>query len=226
MINEKEAGSYLNSGLLALGLEPLSAPCLAQFWLYFLELEKWNRKMNLVAKAADKDILETHFLDSLTLLPEVSDGPLLDVGSGAGFPGLALKIAKPELPVVLLEPRQKRVSFLRHVVRSLHLRGIEVVAGRLSADDQDFVSTYGQFPLITSRALAEIDSFLALVAPVSPPAGRVLCMKGPRCEEELDIWRKQSPFSPFIMERGVRFTLPFSGAGRSVVMFRKKGAPV
>ncbi|MDD5759064.1 MAG: 16S rRNA (guanine(527)-N(7))-methyltransferase RsmG [Desulfobulbaceae bacterium] len=225
MIREEEAGRYLNSGLLSLGLEPLSAPCLARFWLYFLELEKWNRKMNLVAKATEKDILETHFLDSLTLLPELIDGPLLDVGSGAGFPGLALKIAKPELSVVLLEPRQKRVNFLRHVIRSLHLQDIEVVPDRLTADDQAFISTYGQFPLITSRALAEIDPFLALVAAVSPPAGRVLCMKGPRCEEELAAWRQQSPCSPFVMERGVHFALPFSGAGRSVVIFRKKEEP-
>lgn len=221
MIRDDEAGNYLNSGLLALGLEPLSPACLAQFWLYFLELDKWNRKMNLVAKAAEKDILETHFLDSLTLLPEVSDGPLLDVGSGAGFPGLALKIARPELSVILLEPRQKRVSFLRHVIRSLHLSGIEVVADRLSADDQAFVETHGQFPLITSRALSEIDPFLALVTPISSAGGRVLCMKGPRCEDELARWRQQSPFSPFVMERWVRFTLPFSGAERSVVIFRK-----
>lgn len=221
MIREDEAGSYLNSGLLALGLEPLSISCLAQFWLYFLELEKWNRKMNLVAKAAEKEILETHFLDSLTLLPEINDGPLLDVGSGAGFPGLSLKIARPELSVTLLEPRQKRVSFLRHIIRSLHLSGIEVVADRLAVADQAFVEIHGQFPLITSRALSEIDPFLALVAPVSPTEGLVLCMKGPRCEEELAVWRQQSPSSPFVMERDVRFTLPFSGAGRSVVIFRK-----
>jgi 16S rRNA (guanine527-N7)-methyltransferase len=221
MISEEEAGRYLNSGLHSLGLEPLSASCLAQFWFYFLELEKWNQKMNLVGKAPERDILETHFLDSLTLLPEINGEPLLDVGSGAGFPGLALKIAYPELSVTLLEPRQKRVSFLRHVIRSLRLTGIEVVAERLSLDDQAFVQAYGQFPVITSRALAEIDPFLALVEPILSPQGQVLCMKGPRCEEELTFWRQQSPSSPFVVERTVRFSLPFSGAGRSVVIFKK-----
>ena len=221
MIGEKEASQHLSRGLLALGIEALPSPCLSQLWLYFAELDKWNRKMNLVAKAAELEILETHFLDSLTLLPEITGGPLLDVGSGAGFPGLALKIARPELAVTLLEPRQKRVSFLQHVIRSLHLTGIEVLADRLVTDDQAFVQAHGQFPLITSRALAEIDPFLALVDPLSPPAGQVLCMKGPRCEEELALWRQQSPHSPFAVERCVRFNLPFSGAERSLVVFKK-----
>jgi len=221
MIGEDEAVRHLNHGLHALGFKPLPASCLSQLWRYFAELEKWNRKMNLVAKAAEMDILETHFLDSLTLLPEISDGPLLDVGSGAGFPGLVLKIASPALSVTLLEPRQKRVSFLQHVIRSLHLTGIEVVADRLAADDQDFVQKHGQFPTITSRALAEIDPFLALVEPISPPEGRVLCMKGPRCDEELAAWQQHSPFSPFIVERSVHFSLPFSGAGRNLVVFKK-----
>jgi len=222
MISEEEACRHLSHGLHTLGLGPLPASCLSQFWHYFSELEKWNRKMNLVAKAAEMDIIETHFLDSLTLLPEINAGPLLDVGSGAGFPGLVLKIARPELSVTLLEPRQKRVSFLQHIIRSLHLTGIKVVAERLAVDDdQTFVQEHGQFPSITSRALAEIDPFLALVEPISPPQGQVLCMKGPRCDEELAAWRQQTPFSPFVVDRTVRFSLPYSGAGRSLVIFRK-----
>ncbi len=221
MINQDEASRYLKRGVQALGFESLPDSCFTQFWFYFSELEKWNRKMNLVAKAADMDILETHFLDSLTLLPEINTGSLLDVGSGAGFPGLALKIACPQLAVTLLEPRQKRVSFLQHVIRSLHLTGIEVVAKRLVMDDQAFVQAHGQFSSITCRALSEIDSFLSLVEPLVPVQGRVLCMKGPRCDEELAIWRQQSPSSPFALERCVRFSLPFSGAERSLVIFKK-----
>lgn len=225
MISKEETCRHLNHGLHTLGIGPLSDQSLSQLWLYFSELEKWNRKMNLVAKAAEMDILENHFLDSLTLLPEIGAGPLLDVGSGAGFPGLALKIARPELSVTLLEPRQKRVSFLQHIIRCLHLTGIEVVAARLATDDQNFIQAYGQFPVITCRALAEIDPFLALVEPISPPQGRVLCMKGPRCDEEIAVWQQQSPLSPFVVERCVRFSLPFSGAGRSLVIFKKVSDP-
>lgn len=221
MISQEVAGQFLSRGLHSLGLSPLPAAGLAQLWLYFAELDKWNRKMNLVAQAPALDILETHFLDSLTLLPQITDGPLLDVGSGAGFPGLVVKIACPELSVTLLEPRQKRVTFLQHVIRALKLSGIQVVAKRLNADDRDFVQAHGRFPLITSRALAEIDPFLSLVEAIVPPQGRVLCMKGPKADEEIAAWRQKSPASPFVVERSVRSTLPSSGAERRLIIFKK-----
>jgi len=222
MISQEVAGQFLSRGLHSLGLNPLPATGLAQLWLYFAELDKWNRKMNLVAQAPALDILETHFLDSLTLLPQIADGPLLDVGSGAGFPGLVVKIACPELSVTLLEPRQKRVTFLQHVIRTLKLSGIQVVAERLDTDDMRFVHMHGQFPLITSRALAEIDSFLNLVTAIAPPQGRVVCMKGPKVDEEIAGWRQKSPASPFVIERSVHFNLPSSGAERRLIVFKKR----
>lgn len=226
MIERHEACLILSRGLEALGLAPLADDRLAQLWGYFTELDKWSRTINLVAKAPAAEILENHFLDSLTLLPEIlampsAPGPLLDVGSGAGFPGLVLKIAQPDLSVTLLEPRQKRASFLRHVIRTLHLSGIEVLESRLEANGQAFRHAHGQFPLITSRALAEIGPFLAMVEAIAPPRGQVLCMKGPKAEEELAAWRRQSPASPFVVERHLSFSLPFSGARRCLVIFRK-----
>ena len=224
MLSQDEACRHLAEGLRDLGIEPLPSSTLAQLWRYFTELMRWNRTMNLVAEAPDQGVLENHFLDSLTLLPLLGEGPLLDVGTGAGFPGLALKIARPELEVTLVEPRQKRVSFLRQVIRTLKLTGITVVADRLEGADQGFVEAHGLFPLITSRALNEIGPFLSLVEAIAPPGGRILCMKGPKADEELAAWRKQSPASPFVQERRIDFTLPFSGAGRTLLIF-KKGNP-
>jgi 16S rRNA (guanine527-N7)-methyltransferase len=223
MISQEEAVTLLEHGLHALGIDPLPAPRLTQLFAYCTELGKWGRTMNLVAQAPAGEVLENHFLDSLTLLPALADpcGPLLDVGSGAGFPGLVLKIAQPELAVCLLEPRQKRVLFLRHIIRTLKLTGIQVVEGRLHPGDAAFVQAHGQFPLITSRAVTEIGPFLDLVAAVAPPQGLVLCMKGPKADEELAVWREQWPASPFEVERALEFTLPHSGARRRVVVFRK-----
>jgi 16S rRNA (guanine527-N7)-methyltransferase len=221
MIDQDAACQHLSRGLESLGLAPLPSASLSQLWLYFTELAKWNRTINLVAQAPDPEILENHFLDSLTLLPELTAGPLLDVGSGAGFPGLVLKIARPELSVTLLEPRQKRVSFLRHIIRTLQLTGIEVVDSRLEGNDQAFSRSHGQFSIITCRALAEIAPFLAMVEAISPPQGQVLCMKGPKANEELAAWREQSPGSPFAVERQLSFSLPFSGARRSLIIFKK-----
>ena len=101
---------------------------------YFSELKRWSRKVNLISRnASDEEIVEKHFLDSLALLDVLREpnASLLDVGSGAGFPGLVCKAACPGLPVALVEPRLKRVSFLRHICRLLDLSDVEVHGRRL-----------------------------------------------------------------------------------------------
>jgi len=136
---------------------------------YFQELKKWNSTYNLVGKAPDQDLIEKHFLDSLTLLPLMQEwgcpSPLLDIGTGAGFPGLVLKAALPELQVTLLEPRQKRVAFLKHIVRTLGLRGVTILAARLEPEGQlayaaanqaSTPTTLPPHPVITSRAFTRI----------------------------------------------------------------------
>lgn len=219
----------LAAGLRHLGLPPEPA-AIARLCRYHEELLKWSRRINLVAAAPPREMLETHFLDSLTLWPLLATLPddrlpfsLLDVGSGAGFPGLALKCWRPEaLEVTLMEPRLKRVSFLRHVIRTLGLQqGTRVLARRLEPEAADDPELMGRFTVITSRAFTAIAPFLALCAPLIPPGGRVICMKGPRAEAELAAWRQAQPDSPYLLEQTATFTLPFSGAERNLLVFRK-----
>lgn len=194
---------------------------------YCAELLRWSAKINLVAKAPLREIWETHFLDSLSLLrvlPPLGSAqqPLLDIGTGAGFPGLALKAARPELPVILVEPRQKRVSFLRHVIRTLGLKEIEVLCGRLEKTSGEVDGQILAVPLITSRAFTNIGEFLLHAAAVNPPGGRVICMKGPRAGEEIEAWRAEQPESPYRLQEIIALTLPFSGKVRNLVIFRKE----
>ena len=182
--------------------------------VYLAELMKWSRRVNLVARdTPEAQVVETHFLDSLTLLPFL-DGAgevhLLDVGSGAGFPGLALACVRPDARCTLCEPRQKRVSFLRHVVRTLGLANVEVVAERIEAHLADWP---GRFTHITSRAVAEPAAFLPLVRPLVTPATRVLLMLA-RAEGLAGIDRLVS--GPWRVDAERRFVLPFSGAPRLV----------
>ena len=182
--------------------------------VYLAELMKWSRRVNLVARdTPEAQVVETHFLDSLTLLPFL-DGAgevhLLDVGSGAGFPGLALACVRPDARFTLCEPRQKRVSFLRHVVRTLGLANVEVVAERVEAHLADWP---GRFTHITSRAVAEPAAFLPLVRPLVTPATRVLLMLA-RAEGLAGIDRLVS--GPWRVDAEHRFVLPFSGAPRLV----------
>ena len=199
-------GAQLGLAMDAAGVERLL--------VYLAELMKWSRRVNLIARdTPETRVVETHFLDSLTLLPFL-DGAgevhLLDVGSGAGFPGLALACVRPDARFTLCEPRQKRVSFLRHVVRTLGLANVEVVADRVEAQASAW---QGRFTHITSRAVAEPAAFLPLVRPLVTPATRVLLMLA-RAEGLAGIDRLVS--GPWRVDAERRFVLPFSKAPRLV----------
>jgi len=218
--------TILREGLSRLNLT-LDDTALADLCRYQAELAKWSQKMNLIAKAPLAEVIETHFLDSLTLLPVLDElppaGPLLDIGSGAGFPGLALKIARPSLAVTLVEPRQKRVSFLRHVVRTVGLSGIEVIAERIEPGQATLQGETGSFPIITSRAFTAIAGFLECTAALNPSSGTVICMKGRRAPEELAEWQALAPASPYSLTSTIETALPFSGIPRRLLLFTKVG---
>lgn len=199
----------------------LSTDIIDKFIVYLSELQKWNKKINLIGKAPERDIIEKHFFDSLLLLPHLKKShelKLLDVGSGAGFPGLIVKAACPSLLLTLAEPRQKRVSFLRHIIRTLQLQHVEIIDSRIEPGKEQQKNT---FPLITSRALSTIAEFLELIRHYSSSGGLVLCMKGPKAEEEINQWQKASPQSPFTLVDSSQYRLPFSGDIRNIVTFRK-----
>ncbi len=190
---------------------------------YFSELKRWSRKVNLISKSAtDEEIVEKHFLDSLALLSliKLPTASLLDVGSGAGFPGLVCKAARPEMKVDLVEPRLKRVSFLRHICRLLDLADVEVHGCRLEDRTLEGEATCGW---VVSRAVAEIGDFLTLCSRFKEYGSTVVCMKGPGYLDELDDrtiaasgWRQVDTKT---------YCLPFSGAQRSLLVFRGLESP-
>ena len=219
-----ECATILQTDLDRLGLrldqEDIQALC-----LYLAELTKWNRKMNLIAAASDQEVLDTHFLDSLTLLPLLKSLALpirlLDVGSGAGFPGLVLKAVFPELQVTLVEPRQKRVSFLKHIIRTLGLTEIDVQAVRL--EKHTIAAPLAEpFQVITSRAFTSISEFVELAEPLCQTGGTIVCMKGPKAQEEINSWQQENPESCLTLSDVQQFSLPFSKATRNLVIFTKE----
>ena len=197
-------------------LAPQAALALAT---YHAELKRWSGKVNLIAKnSTDQQIIENHFLDSLTLLPLLPTGArLLDIGTGAGFPGLACKAVRADLTVPLVEPRLKRVSFLRHIVRTLGLIGVEILAGRI--EDEQLLSPTVEFTHITSRAVTDIAGFLAMAGRFMRPELRLVCMKGPKWQEELRAADALIGTLPVVLEDVVEQTLPHSGALRALLVF-------
>lgn len=217
---EQEAERLLRRGLALLHLS-LAEEQVAHLVRYCLELEKWNRKVNLLAKDTPvADIVDKHFLDSLTLVPVIdrllpADGTLLDVGSGAGFPGLPLKIARPAWQVTLLEPRERRGIFLRHVIRTLQLAGIAVESSRIEEGRLASV-----FRIITGRAVADVPSFLALVQDLATPETYIICMQGEGGRQELAPGDQVGVFVCVGVEE-VR--LPLGGTPRFILLFRLAG---
>lgn len=190
---------------------------------YFSELKRWSRKVNLVSRnASDEEIVEKHFLDSLVLLDLLREpnASLLDVGSGAGFPGLVCKTARPGLPVALVEPRLKRVSFLRHICRLLDLSDVEVHGRRL---EEGIIEGESAFTWVVSRAVAEIGDFLALCGRFREYGSSVVCMKGPGYLEELDAMSEAEEGWYLIDTKAYR--LPYSGAQRALLVFKGVQAP-
>lgn len=209
----------LEMGLHQLGMEitPASVDRLA---IYFAELKKWSRKINLIAKSAgDEQIVENHFLDSLTILPLLggSGSHLLDIGTGAGFPALVCKAACPDLTVTLVEPREKRVSFLGHMVRTLGLTEVRILSCRV--EDETQLPSTTTFSHITARAVTEIGPLLRMVERFAPSGPQLVYMKGPRWQEEINAAAEILNRSSFRLDRVVECALPFSGAERRIVIF-------
>ncbi len=220
MGNDGIIQSLLRDGCHELELD-IDRDGLAKLETYYLELRRWSRRMNLIGKNQSAEaIIADHFLDSLLLLPHFSkqQSSLVDVGSGAGFPGLVCKAVEPQLVLKLVEPRLKRVSFLRHIIRCLELDSVEVVAERVENVEMATLSSSH----IVSRALADIAEFLGMIEGIVNETTRILCMKGPKWEEELILAQPVIDQMQLKLVRRDEFFLPYSGKQRFVLTFGKR----
>lgn len=175
-----------STGLQQLGLDPHKESLRAAFESYREELLAWNTRINLTAITDPEDVLLKHFLDSLTLLQICinSEARLLDIGSGAGFPGLPLKIVRPQWHVTLLEATAKKTLFLRHIVETLQLRDVEIIHGR--AEELAHQPEYrARFDIITARAVSALPALLEYCAPYCRVGGMIVLPKKGNLTEEL-----------------------------------------
>ena len=143
-------------------------------------LRQWNRTYNLVSASGLADLSSRHLLDSLSIHPHLAPGSLLDVGTGAGFPGLPLAIVNPERHCTLLDSAAKKIRFLQHVKRNLNIANIQLLNMRVEA-----LENGKKFANITSRAFASLLQFATSVRRVSGAGTRLLAMKGKYPEDEL-----------------------------------------
>ena len=201
-----DAVDLLKAGLEELGLG-YSEKQVEAFITYLEELKKWNGAYNLTALKTDRDIIIKHFLDSLlfakALPPEVLT--LADIGTGAGFPGIPIKIMFPDLTVFLIEPTQKKAIFLRHICSKLRLKNVEIIDKRIE-------EVKGlQVDVAVTRALYSVKEFIQKTKDILNKHGILILSKGPGLEKELEG----------IDQNGISisdFRLPFENIVRHMVV--------
>ena len=209
--------ALLQDGAQILGLT-LPPATLKQFLHYLEELKRWNARVNLTGLKTDRDIIIKHFLDSLAILPFLGRPPsLADLGAGAGFPGLILKLARPEMALTLVEARGKKAAFLNCLISLLNLTKVEVAQIHLTLS---LAKNWGpRFARVVSRATFALPRFLELAAPLLLPGGKAMALKGPSLPaRELEKAQQkcfQHGLSPLTVQE---YRLPLTGEPRLLVL--------
>ncbi|MFF3925182.1 16S rRNA (guanine(527)-N(7))-methyltransferase RsmG [Paenibacillus lactis] len=199
---------------------------LHQFEQYYELLVEWNEKMNLTGITERDQVYTKHFYDSLTLafyvkMPVI--GNMADIGSGAGFPGIPLKIAFPHLKLTIVDSLNKRITFLKHVVETLGLEQVELIHGR--AEEVARKQGYRDgFDLVTARAVARMAVLNEFCLPFTKVGGRFAAMKGSDPSEEVKDAARSLKELRGSLDQIYSFSLPIEESDRHIVIIDKKGA--
>ncbi len=207
-----------------------------QFYDYMNLLIEWNKKINLTAIIEPDEIILKHFIDSLTINNEIKRGDkIADIGTGAGFPGIPIKILNPENEVVLIDSLNKRLIFLDEVINKLGLKNISTVHAR--AEEIGHNKMYReQFDIVTSRAVAKLNVLLEYMKPLTKIGGKCICLKGPNIEQEISEAKNALEILGGEITKISEITLPGSDNKRTIINVlsvkhlpnrypRKPGAP-
>ena len=193
-----------------------------QFFEYMNLLIEWNEKMNLTAITEPTEIIEKHFIDSLTILNKIDNNQkVVDVGTGAGFPGIPLSIMNPTLKITLVDSLNKRLIFLQEVVAKLNLKNIEIVHARAEEFGQN--KKYREnFDIATSRAVANLSTLSEYLIPLVKVGGKVISMKASEAQEEINQAQKAIDVLGGKINKIEEFNLPQSDIGRTIIIIDKQ----
>ncbi|NLM04000.1 MAG: 16S rRNA (guanine(527)-N(7))-methyltransferase RsmG [Clostridiales bacterium] len=217
-----ELKKLLIEGSKEIGLE-IDDKKVEQIFLYKDILLEWNEKMNLTAITDDKEVIIKHFLDSISCIKMEqlkNQGSIIDVGTGAGFPGIPLKIIYPELKLTLLDSLQKRINFLKEVCEKLELKEVEFIHGRAEDYGQD-QNHRSKYDYAVARAVAPLNVLVEYCLPFVKTGGYFICQKGPSLDEEiLDAKKAIEVLGGKIVDKKA-VQLPFSDIIHHILVIEK-----
>lgn len=216
-----------NADILKKGIEDLGLKCsdetVDKFSKYREILVEWNQKMNLTGIEEEKEVYIKHFLDSVAAVKKgyIKDGmSIIDVGTGAGFPGLPLRICLENSKVTLLDSLNKRINFLSEVCTNINIDDIELIHGR--AEDFGKDEKYReQYDIATARAVAGLPILMEFCVPFIKVGGYFVCLKGPNADTELEESRKAMEVLGLEFVEKIDVELPEIELKHNIVVFKK-----
>ena len=213
---KQELEKYLNELKIELNENQINS-----FYKYMNLLIKWNEKINLTAITDPKEIIMKHFIDSLTINKYIEkDAKLIDIGTGAGFPGIPLKILRQDITVTLVDSLNKRINFLNEVIKEIGLEKIETIHSRAEEIGKN-VKYREKYDMATSRAVANIATLSEYLIPLVKEKGKCIYMKGPDIEEELLNGKKAINVLGGEVIKKEEFSLPKSDIKRTIIIINK-----
>ena len=196
---------------------------ISRFHTYMNMLLEWNEKMNLTAITEPKEIILKHFIDSLTINKYIDQNVnIIDIGTGAGFPGIPIKIIRDDLDITLMDSLNKRINFLNQVIEKNNLKEIKTIHARAEelARNKQFRE---KFSIATSRAVAPLNVLLEYMLPFVKVGGYCVCMKGSNIDDEIKNAEKALKVLNGKIEKIETFYLPESEFGRNIILVKKIG---
>ena len=217
----KEFNEKLDEALLELEIN-LDNNKKEKLFKYMKLVIEWNEKINLTAITDENEFIIKHIVDSLTVIPYIEDEMnVIDVGTGAGFPGIPLKIVNPTLKITLLDSLNKRIMFLENVIKELALKEINTIHSR-AEDCGKNKNTREKFDISIARAVAPLNVLLEYLIPLIKVNGKCICMKSVKGQEEINEAKKALQVLNGTVEKNVEITLPNTDINRNVIIVKKQ----
>lgn len=219
-MDEKIFKEKLQEDAKILGIE-LNNTMIDQFYQYKNLVIEWNEKINLTAITDDLEFIVKHFIDSITINQYIEkEKEIIDIGTGAGFPGIPIKILNPDYRMVLFDSLNKRIKVLEDMIKKINLKNVELIHGRAEETFKN-VKYREKYDIAISRAVAGLNVLVELMLPAVKVGGKCICMKGNNADEEIKDAEKAIQILGGKIEKIDKIILPELNLERNIVIIRK-----